>query len=109
MRRLLPLLIIVGLMTGCASKDIARSWVGKKVDDLIYSWGPPSAAHEFGDGRNTLKFSHHRIGGGPLGSQSLYCNVIFASDEHGIIQTVDIDGNIGGCNRLLGGKSAAPK
>ena len=105
MRRIPLILFIVGLSAGCASDENARSWVGKQVDDLIYSWGPPAAFHELSDGRKSLKFSHHRLGNG----LSYYCNVTFGADDHSVIRTVAIDGNIGGCNRLLGEKPAAPK
>lgn len=105
MRRPLLLLTAISLLSGCASGDNARSWVGQKVDDLIYSWGPPAAVHELSDGRQSLTFSHHRL----IGGNSLYCNVIFSADGQSVIRTVDIDGNIGGCNRLLGSKPAAPQ
>ncbi len=95
-------------ISACANWDsIAGSWVGKKADDLIFNWGPPAAVYELGDGRKTLTFIHHRLSGGPQGSQSLYCIVTFGANERGVIQTFAIDGIIGGCNRFFGNKSAA--
>ncbi len=101
-------LLMALVLTACANWDsIAGSWVGKKADDLIFNWGPPAAVYELDDGRKTLTFIHHRLSGGPQGSQSLYCIVTFGANERGVIQTFVIDGNIGGCNRLFGNKSAA--
>ncbi len=103
----LPVLLLLALLvflSGCANWDrTAGSWTGRTIDDLIYAWGPPSNAADLPDGRRTVTFSHSR----DITGTSYYCNATFRSDHDGVIVSHSIDGNIGGCNRLFGGKPSS--
>lgn len=98
-------LILVMLLTAtsCASlhtNEIMSSWVGKKVDDLYYSWGTPEKEKTLNDGRKVVQFTHSRLGQGT----TLYCNATFFVKSDGLIESYDVDGNLGGCNRFFGDK-----
>lgn len=89
------------LISGCASwQATTDAWKGRKLDDLIVSWGPPASVHELQDGRKAVLFSHSRF----LAGTQYYCNVTFNTDPSGVIVSSKIDGNIGGCNRFFGDK-----
>jgi hypothetical protein len=99
--KLLLVLLLSGLTAGCASyRETTNAWVGKRVDDLIYRWGPPSAMSELPDGRKVVTFSHSRF----IDGTQYYCNVTFRTDVSGTIVSSDIDGNLGGCNHFFANK-----
>lgn len=88
---------------GCASWQVtADAWKGRKLDELILSWGPPEKVHELEDGRKSVLFTHSRT----IQATQYYCNVTMNTDSSGIIVSSKIDGNIGGCNRFFGTKGA---
>jgi hypothetical protein len=88
-------LLLAGLaLAGCATTNryerMLQSWVGASADDLIETWGPPSAAAPLGDGGRILEWSWlggtvvyaQRLGYGTLatGSQA-WCQTSFRVDE----------------------------
>lgn len=86
------------LISGCASwQATADAWRGRKLDDLIVSWGPPASVHQLGDGRKAVLFTHSRF----VQGTQYYCNVTFNTNPSGIIVSSKVDGNIGGCNRFF--------
>jgi hypothetical protein len=90
-------------LVGCASADTVTSWEGRQVDSLIFAWGPPMQDAKLGDGRRVLSYS----GSYQIEATTYYCNAIFRADPMGQIVETNIDGNLGGCNRLLSSKPAA--
>jgi hypothetical protein len=69
MKRMSLTLIIVILISGCASifpttrnYDIQlNNWVGKHVDDLVKSWGPPQNSYKLSDKGTVIEFYRSRI------------------------------------------------
>jgi len=93
---LLSVIVLIGV--GCASwQATVDAWKGRKLDDLILSWGPPEKIHEFDDGRKAVLFAHSRA----VKATQYYCNVTVNTDPSGIIVSSKVDGNIGGCNRFF--------
>jgi len=92
---------LIVLVSGCASwQATADAWKGRKLDELIVSWGPPASVHQLHDGRKSVFFSHSRF----VQGTQYYCNVTFNTDESDVIVSSKVDGNIGGCNRYFGSK-----
>jgi hypothetical protein len=61
----------VGLLTlmfmglaGCATRanyeKILNTWVGKPVDKLVLSWGPPNSSYKLTDGRTIIEYASSR-------------------------------------------------
>jgi len=95
---IIALIVFVG---GCASwQATADTWKGRKLDELIVSWGPPASVHQLEDGRKSVLFNHSRF----VQGTQYYCNVTFNTDPSDVILSSKIDGNIGGCNRFFGSK-----
>ena len=101
-RKLLGTAIGVLILAGCASTDVAQSWVGANVDSLIMAWGAPERDYELPDGGRELTYSHQRFHSGT----SMYCNAKIRTGPNGVITWWNVNGNIGGCNRLLWSKPA---
>ena len=56
MHRSIPLLLLlVSLMTGCASM-IMQSYLGKDIRDVMLDYGPPSNAFDMGDERRAFQW-----------------------------------------------------
>lgn len=57
------LLVCFGLIaTGCASwQATIEAWNGRKLDELIMSWGLPEKIYEFSDGRKCVLYTHPRM------------------------------------------------
>ena len=93
--------------------SIRTSWHGRGVDDLIASWGPPSARYDQQGGGQYLVYREKRptmtYQGGDTSSGLLVfrCVASFKTDERGVIVSSDQEGSIGGCTRLLKDKLAA--
>lgn len=114
--RWLTLLLLLG---GCAYGAVAQSWEGRPLEDMIYRWGPPAAEQRLSDGRIVAQWSHARTGGAFVDTLntvtqptivtafSYHCTVTARTDTQGIVRSVEVDGNIGGCNRLIHSNMAA--
>lgn len=103
MKRIATAIFVVAV-TACASTSVFESWRGRNIDDLQFSWGPPSRATRLSDGRTMVAYEHgHFIEG-----TAYQCSVTFFADPNGRIVDANAAGNIGGCNRLLRSKRAAP-
>jgi hypothetical protein len=61
MKRLRVLIVIVGLMSGCATvnKDMA-SWVGHHYSELFDKWSPPTCTSPDGRGGQILIYEYDR-------------------------------------------------
>ncbi len=68
MRNALCLLVVL-IVTGCASPEIVKSWEGADVDNLIMAWGGPDRDYRLPNGGRELTYSHQRLHQGT----SLYC------------------------------------
>jgi len=90
------------ILASCASTDVAKSWEGENVDNLIMSWGGPDRDYRLPNGGRELRFTHERF----VDGSSYYCTVTFQTTPQGRVVKAQVDGNIGGCNRLLGSKPA---
>jgi hypothetical protein len=55
---------IVIFLSACATtanyEKILSSWVGKNVDNLVLSWGPPASFYPLSDGGRVLQYSNQR-------------------------------------------------
>lgn len=103
------------LLPSCTNVDAIRtSWHGRGVDDLIASWGPPSARYAQEGGGQYLVYRAKRpeitYQGGDTSSGLLVfrCVASFKTDGRGVIVSSDQEGSIGGCARLLKDKPSAP-
>lgn len=97
----IAVVVLFILISGCASwQATADAWKGKKLDELIVSWGPPASVHELEDGRKAVLFTHSRF----VQGTEYYCNVTLNTDPSDVIVSSKVDGNIGGCNRFFGSK-----
>ena len=94
--------LVLLLMTSCVSTDVAKSWEGANINSLIMAWGGPDRDYQLPDGGRELTYRHERF----VEGTSYYCSAIFKSSASGTITLVLVDGNLGGCNRLLGSKPA---
>lgn len=70
MRKLIVILVVALLVSGCATragfKKMADSWLGAHVDTLVSSWGPPHRSYPLSDGGQVLEYTSQRnirIGG----------------------------------------------
>ena len=95
------IVLITLLLAGCASAEVAKSWVGSDVDQLIIAWGGPDRDYVLPNGARELKYTHERL----ITGTSYYCVATFVA-ANGVVTKATIDGNLGGCNRLLGSKPA---
>jgi len=113
---IVAILAISGFPSSC---KIRASWVGARLDDLIYSWGPPVRERALADGRKVVEYYHSRQGGGTvtaypgtnvaqISTSTYYCSAIISSEANGIINDVTFEGNIGGFNILIRSKSVGP-
>lgn len=103
MKRLAPL-IGIALLAGCAGLSAKiDSWKGRSTDDLIRAWGPPSQSENLSDGSRVISYT----GGHQISGTTYDCRVWFTSDKAGKITAAEGEGQLGGCNRLLGNKKAA--
>jgi hypothetical protein len=55
MRKLVSLLMVLGIATGCASQ-IMQGYVGKDVREVMLDYGPPANAFDMGDGRRAFQW-----------------------------------------------------
>ncbi len=128
------ILAAIWLLGGCASTppadDIAASWQGRDINDLIYSWGPPTGIYELPDRRKLLTYTYtgaslaatnpfaaigHVLQStaagmrgypAPLPPPSPRCKVTFRTDAADLIVSHDITGG-SGCNAALAEKPQA--
>ena len=89
-----------GLFFPADGDAILKAWHGRDLDDMIIQWGPPAAIYTTRDGRRTATFSHSRVNE----ATQLYCNATVSTDPQGVIVDSQVDGNLGGCNRLFADK-----
>ncbi len=98
------------LLAGCTrAPEIANSWVGRHVDELVMAWGPPQGSHVFADLRRVISYGHQSQVSGfnpyaPYQTALYECRALFTVDQQGIIVASEVAGNIGGCNGLVRGK-----
>ena len=115
MRAVLSAVVLVLFVVGCAEVDVVRtSWHGRNVDELIASWGPPSASYDQEGGGRYLVYRAKQptitYQGGDTSSGLLVfrCVTSFKSNRDGVIVSSEAEGSIGGCTRLLKDRPAAP-
>lgn len=81
-KSLTTLLVVVVLMTGCASMDtVMSSWVGRPIDDVSSAWGAPESKMNLADGGVTYTwttFSSNQYG-------VRQCRQSFVTDPSGTI------------------------
>lgn len=91
-------------LAGCASFEAKMSdWHGRKVNDLIFSWGPPTTVQRMSDGRQIITYS----GGHTISGTTYDCKVWFFVDADETIIKSDGEGTLGGCNRFFSGRKSA--
>ena len=110
MKRMSLTLIIVILISGCASifpttrnyDILLNNWVGKHVDDLVKSWGPPQNSYTLSDKGTVIEFYRSRIvkyhrydyeEEDKFEVDTLWCKTIFVLDQKGMILSWKHDGN----------------
>lgn len=94
--------ILLFLLTACVSADVANSWNGADVDSLIMAWGAPDREYQMPNGGQEISYTHERF----IVGVSYYCTVKFTTNARGVVINSTVEGNLGGCNRLLGSKPA---
>ena len=110
MKKTIPLVVVLLLLTACATtanyEIKLRSWVGKHADQLVMSWGAPDSVYALTSGETILKYSRQgqknqyqfvSVGGQtsyvPAGSKSLNCETEFKVSSNGIINAWKYRGN----------------
>lgn len=112
MSRLISILCVL-VLCSCAGYDkVRQSWVGRNAGDLVFAWGPPTGERSLSDGRRILAYSYSGtyVSLTPDGDGYVFpldCTVLFRVSAGGVIQSADLNGHIGGCNRLMVGKPTA--
>ena len=97
--RLRLALILATLASGCSYSNVREAWVGQPVDTLIHEWGPPSAVTSTAYGR-TIAYEHtHTVDG-----TSYDCKAMVQADPNDRITRINLEGNVGGCNRFMQSK-----
>jgi len=110
MKRVSFVLLVFITMIGCASifptthnyDETLKTWIGKHVDELVKSWGPPQGSYKLSDGGTVIEYSRSRIvkyhmydyeeyGGYQV--DTLWCRTIFILDPKGIISSWKHEGN----------------
>ena len=134
MRNMAMFLVAAWLLGACAvtppPDEIAASWHGQTVDNLVFSWGPPAAVSRLQDGRQLVTYTYsgratYDFRDAPVGSFFLLlgnlgagyqghptpssqltgeCTVTFRADGSGVIVSHTVVGREGGCNSLFAGK-----
>ena len=65
MKKIICLLALVILMSGCAStakyEAKLNTWVGASENSLIASWGIPDKTYDLSDGKKAIEFIHKDI------------------------------------------------
>ena len=87
-------LLIVVLMTGCASMDTAMSlWVGLSIDDATSAWGAPESRMNRADGGGTYTWTTFSSNGYGVHQ----CRQSFVTDPSGTI----ISWSYSGCPKFV--------
>lgn len=94
-----PVLLAL-LLAGCANYAVVDTWRGRSANDLTVAWGPPSSAQRLDDGRRVVAYEHVSAF---MGS-SYHCRATFVVDPAGRISSTSVEGDNGGCDRMLKGK-----
>ena len=93
---ILPLALAI---SACATDRIG-AWAGQPVSTLILAWGPPTREATLSDGQRVIAYEQSY----QINATSYYCTATFRVDQMGAITNPTVDGNLGGCNRLVGSK-----
>ena len=97
------LTLVLPLLVACANwGGVSSSWQGRSLDQLVTVWGPPQSIYEMDDGGKVVSFAHQRF----ISGNSYYCTATFNINPSNRITSSSIDGNLGGCNVLVGDKYA---
>ena len=112
MSRLILILCVLVLCSCAGYDEVRQSWVGRNAGDLVSAWGPPTGERSLSDGRRVLAYSYSgtfssSTWGGDGYVFPLDCTVLFRVSAGGVIQSANLNGYIGGCNRLMVGKPTA--
>lgn len=97
-------LLLPVFLAGCANTAVVDTWRGHRADDLVAAWGPASSAQRLDDGRRVVAYEHVSAFLG----MSYHCKAVFVVDPAGRIASATVDGDNGGCDRMLRDKPAAP-
>jgi hypothetical protein len=102
-------LVVILLLVGCSShREVADSWKGRRIDDLVAAWGAPVATASLSDGRTVTAY-RTQFAAGTGGMVFTYqCEASFVADRAGIVSSVTVNGGYSGCSDYLGDKVAAP-
>lgn len=102
MKRVTVLALVV--LAGCASRapQIAASWQGRTLDEVVAVWGPPTASHTFDDGRRVISYRSRDIITGfnpyaPYQRRVIDCDTTFVADARGVILSSSATGGRAGC------------
>ena len=99
-------------LAGCANApQVAASWHGQRLDDLVATWGPPTASYQMEDGRRLVSWSDSLVTYAPVSGTFApirhECEVRFVAERDGrIVQSSVRDSGFGGCNHLLENRAA---
>lgn len=91
------LTVIVLALVGCANYGVVDTWRGHSADELAVAWGPPSSAQRLDDGRRVVAYEHISAFMG----MSYHCRAMFVVDPTGRITSANVEGDNGGCDRML--------
>jgi hypothetical protein len=111
---LLVFAVKIALCFACADAR-ANAWIGHKMEDLIRSWGPPTAMATLSDGTKIADWTYSRtgagfgqkVGGTIITHRAQYeCIARITADAAGTVTAAKVTGNLGGCNSLFRDKEA---
>ena len=100
----LLLLLIVTLLTGCATQNALDTWRGATSDEVILTYGPPDIITSLSDGSEIIAFKHSNM----AYNYTHWCDLGFVVNTQGIVTKTRMDGNIGGCNAYVKTKKMNP-
>jgi hypothetical protein len=111
MKHIGPVLIVIMMLTGCASlfpttknyDKLLDDWIGKPMDNLAKSWGPPGSSYKLSNGETVIEYykshnvqydaSYFNAKNENIQVETLWCRTIFVVDKNGIITSWKHTGN----------------
>jgi len=93
-----PVVVVAALaVVACSRSGLMQAWVGAHYDELIVSWGPPTAVAPLTSGGAMLTYagSGHVLGsisGTALTGVATTCRRLFLIDADGLVQKVSWSG-----------------
>lgn len=109
--KVLSILILVCLFTGCATQRYfmqTRGWIGKDADEMMLTFGAPDKVNQLHNGQIYSKMYTYQKKGFPRVHKDLtgdyvettaWCNTSFIVDSHETITNVTFQGD--GCRASI--------